>query len=264
MEKFLVSIALVCLVLQSNMAAALVIAKTKGFNQQQTKQIEQIVHDYLVKNPAVLVEAGKKLQEQEAAKEEARIEKIKNAIPKYKKEIFDTNSVGRAITGNANGKLIIAEFTQYQCGHCKAVAPVVDKLLKDNPEVQLITIYWPFSGSDAIYASKAALAAQKQNKFHELNQAMLAATDFLTKDKIDGIIKATTGLDAKKLIMDMEAQEAEFNAGFKANFTLASNLGIIGTPAFIFTNRDRTKFSFVPGQTSDTEGDLKKSLNEVK
>ncbi|CAL7960645.1 Outer membrane protein [Gammaproteobacteria bacterium] len=259
---YLVSVALVCITFQSNAVATSAAAKTEVFDQQQTKQIEQIVHDYLVKNPNVLVEASKKLQEQEAAKEEANIQKIKNIIPKYKKEIFDTNAASRVVTGNPNGKLIIAEFTQYQCGHCKAVAPLVDKLLKDNPEAQLITIYWPFFGNDAIYASKVALAAQKQNKFNELNQAMLATTDFLTKDKIDVVIKATTSLDAKKLLVDIEAKEID--VGLKANFKLAGDLGLIGTPTFIFTNKEMTKFSLVPGQTRDMEGDLKKSLNEVK
>jgi len=264
MKKFfyLASVALVGITLQSNAAVASVAAKTEVFNQQQTRRIEQIVYDYLIKNPDILVEASKKLQEQEAAKEEANIQKIKNTIPKYKKELFDTKAAGRIVTGNPNGKLIIAEFTQYQCGHCKVVAPLIDKLLKDNPEAQLITIYWPFFGNDAIYASKAALAAQKQNKLNELNQAMLATTDFLTKDKIDAVIKSIPGLDAKKLLADMEAKELD--AGLKENFKLAGDLGIMGTPTFVFTNKEMTKFSLIPGQTRNIENDLKKALNEVK
>ena len=89
------------------------------------KQIEQIVHDYLINNPTLLIEVGKKLQEQEISKDQARIQKIRNNIPKYKKEIFDTKSAGRAISGNLNGKIIITEFTQYQCPHCKNVAPII-------------------------------------------------------------------------------------------------------------------------------------------
>ncbi|MEI8054702.1 MAG: thioredoxin domain-containing protein [bacterium] len=254
---YLVSAFLMSIAIQNS-----AVAKTEVFDQPQIKQIEQIVHDYLVKNPSVLVEASKRLQEQEAAKEEANIKKIKRAISKYKKDLFDTKAAGRSVAGNPNGKLIIVEFTQYQCGHCKAVAPLVDKLLKDNPEAQLITIYWPFFGNDAIYASKAVLAAQKQNKFIELNQAMLVSTDFLTKDKIDAAIKTIPGLDAKKLFADMEAKELD--TGLKANLKLAGNLGIMGTPTFVFTNKEMTKFSLIAGQTHDIESDLKKSLDEVK
>lgn len=259
--SFLV-IALACITMQSNAIAAQEIAKAKAFDQEQTKQIEQIVHDYLVKNPEVLVEASKKLREQEAAKEEANIKKIESLIPKYKKELFDTKATGRVVTGNPNGKIIIAEFTQYQCSHCKSVAPLVDKLLKNNPEVQLITIYWPFFGNDAVYAAKAAMAAQKQGKFSELNQAMLATVDFLNKNKIDAVIKSTQSIDAKKLLVDIEAKELD--AGIKANFKLAGDLGLMGTPTFIFANKEMTKFSLIPGQTRDIEKDLTKALKEVK
>lgn len=236
-------------------------AKTKTFDQDQTKQIQQIVHDYVVNNPSILVEASQKLQEQEAEKEKVQIEQIKVNAVKYKKEIFDLKAAGRIITGNPNGKTIIAEFTQYQCPHCKTITPIIDKLLKDNPDTQLITIYWPFFGNDATYASKTALAAQKQNKFNELNRAMLATSDFLTKDKIDSIIKATPGLDAKKLLTDINAKDLD--TGLKNNFALAGKLGLIGTPTFIFTNKEMTKFSLIPGQTPNIENDLKKSLNEV-
>ena len=125
MKKFfyLASVALVGITLQSNAAVASVAAKTEVFNQQQTKQIEQIVHDYLIKNPDVLVEASKKLQE--VTKEETNIQKIKSNILKYKKELFDTKAAGRVIIGNPNGKLIIAEFTQYQRSHCKVVVPLL-------------------------------------------------------------------------------------------------------------------------------------------
>lgn len=252
---------LACVAIQSNAAVTPGVAKTEIFNQEQTKQIQQIVHDYLVNNPTVLVEAGKKFQEQEIAKEEASIKKIKDALPKYKKEIFDTKIAGRVVTGNPNGKIIIAEFTQYQCSHCKAVSPIVDKLLKDNPEAQLITIYWPFFGNDAVYAAKAALAAQKQNKFNELNQAMIASNDFLNKDKIDSIVKLISGFDTKKFYTDVASKELD--ASLKANFKLAGDLGLIGTPTFILTNKEMTKFSLIPGQTRNIEKDLKKSLDEV-
>ena len=185
---------LACIATQSN---AVEPVKTKAFDPDQIKQIQEIAGKYIVNNPSILVEASKKLQEQEAEKEKAQIEKIKINAVKYKKEIFDLKATGRIVTGNPNGKTIIAEFTQYQCPHCKTVAPIIDKLLKDNPDTQLITIYWPFFGNDAIYASKAALAAQKQNKFNELNQAMLATSDFLTKNKIDELIKATLVLMLK-------------------------------------------------------------------
>ncbi len=61
--------------------------------------------------------------------------------------------------------------------------------------------------------------------------------------------------------MDINAKDLD--TGLKNNFALAGKLGLIGTPTFIFTNKEMTKFSLIPGQTPNIENDLKKSLNEV-
>ena len=137
---------------------------------------------------------------------------------------------GRVVTGNLDGKVIVAKFIQYQCPHCKVVEPYIGKLLKENPDVKLITIYWPFYGNDAVYAAKAALAAQKQNKFNELNQALLAVPGFVTQEKVDDIIKTIPGLDVKKLHKDMNARALD--KGLKANIKLAQDLGLTGMPTF--------------------------------
>lgn len=238
------------------------VVKTTVFNQEQTHQIQKIVHDYVVNHPEIIIEAGKKLQEQEKTKEEAQLKTIKKNIEKYKKELFDTKTAGRVVTGNLDGKIVMVEFTQQQCSHCKAVTPIVDQLLRSNPEVQFITVYWPFFGEDAIYASKAAIAAQKQGKFEALKQAMNISRDFLNREKIDQIILTIPGIDAKKMHVDMNAND--LNNGIKANFKLAHDLGLMGTPTFIFANKEMTKFSFIPGQTEKIEDDLKKALNEVR
>lgn len=228
-------------------------------NPDQVKKIQQVASDYIVKNPQVLVEAGKKLQELE---EKARIEKIKTNISKYKNQIFDAKAPGRIILGNPQGKIIVAEFTQYQCSHCRLAVPVVANLLKNNPEVQLQVIYWPFLGNDSIYTAKALLAAKNQNKFEELEKVILAEQSPLTKDKTDSIIKSVKAIDSKKLFADIDSKEIE--NGLKANLDLAQKLELIGTPSFVFTNNDMTKISLIPGQTSHFEDDLAKSLRDVR
>ena len=233
--------------------------KKGSFSGQQLEQIQQIVHDYILENPGVIVEAKNKLQ---AQKEKELIEKIKLNAAKYKKQIFSTQAPGRIVTGNPDGKIIIAEFTQHQCYLCQTVKPFVAKLLTNNPETQLITIYWPFLNNDAIYAAKAVLAAQKQNKSTELNEKMIASHDPLTKEKIDSIIQSTPGIDVEKLRIDM--QDKKIDKGLQENFKLAANLELAGTPTIIFTNKEMTKFSLIPGQTPNLDKDLNQALNEVR
>lgn len=238
------------------------IAIAKDFNQNQIEQIQKIIHEYIVNNPRVILEAGKKLQEQAALKEKNQIEKMKNNVPKYKKEIFDDKIPGRIISGKPQGKIIIAEFTQHQCSYCKAVTPAIDKLLAKNPEIKFITIYWPFFGNDAVYAAKVAIAAQKQNKFYEVNKALINAQEFMTKDKINNLVKTIPKLDINKLNTDVNAKEIDDN--IKANFKLAEKIGLVGTPTLIFTNAEMTKFSIIPGQTPNIENDLNQALKEVQ
>lgn len=232
------------------------------FTPAQVQEIQKIAHAYIVNNPAVLIEASKKLQELELAKEADKLNKIKANIEKYKQDLFDDKAAGRMISGNPKGKIIITEFTQYQCHHCRDLAPTIDKVLKNNPEVKFITIYWPFFGNDAIYAAKAVLAAQKQGKYEQLHQGMLAAKDALTKDKIEQIIKTIPGIDINKL--NTEMKKPDVDKGLKANFTLAQNLGLMGTPTFIVTNNALTKFALVPGGITNIENVLQKSIQEVK
>jgi protein-disulfide isomerase len=247
------------IVLQNTTLAA---EPPKSFSPTQVKELEQIIHGYLVNNPQILIEVGKKLQGLEQQEKKEQIEQIKKNIPKYKKQIFDTKAPGRILLGNPDGKIIVAEFTQHQCPHCKATAATINKLLKNHPEIQRITIFWPFFGNDATYTAKAVLAAQKQNKAELLNLAFFDQDMFITKSKADDIIQSIPALDSKKLHSNMNNKE--FNNGLVANFKLAQDLNLIGTPTLIFANKEMTKFSLIPGQTINFEDDVTKALNDVR
>jgi protein-disulfide isomerase len=242
-------------------AAENTIDANRSFTTSQIKELEQIIHNYLVNNPQVLIEAGKKLQKQEQEEQKAKL--LENVI-KNKNRLFDAKALGRLVLGNPQGKIILTEFTQHPCQHCKSATIIVDKLLKNHPEIRFITVYWPFFGEDAAYTAKAVLAAQKQNKAKELNETMFFYHEPVTKNNFDIVIKSVTGLDAKKLHADMAVMEKELDAALKENFKLAQDLGLGGTPALIFANNTLTKFSVLPGQTAQFEEDLNKTLNEVK
>jgi protein-disulfide isomerase len=232
-------------------------AADNSFNATQTKAIEQITHNYLVNNPQVIVEAMKKLQADQADKE---ISKIKDVLPKYKKEIFDDSSAVRATIGNPKGKVLVAEFFSYQCPNCRMMESTVDNLIKINPELKVVFVPWPFENNDDVYAAKATFAAKKQGKFAELHSALMGAPDLLTKDSIDKFVSGVAGLDVKKLQDDMNDRAIE--NGLKDNFKLAQDLTFSGTPVFVFTNSAMTKYSVVPGRATPEE--MQKALDEVK
>lgn len=231
-----------------------------AFSAEQTEQIEQIIHNYLVsKNPQIMVEIAQKLQQQALTTEKDR---IKTATAKYSKDLFSSTLGGRITVGNPKGNTILAEFLSYECGHCRSTNKLIHSAIKANPDLQVIYIYWPFQGNDAVYAVKAVIAADQQGKFEELHNALMEAKDYLTKENIDKIAKTVSGLDMDKLQKDIKQQENAIDEGLKINFKLAENMKLIGTPTFITANRALTKFSVVPGEANEEE--LKKALDEVR
>ncbi len=229
---------------------------TNNFTPAQIKELEKITHDFLLNNPKILIEMGKKLQKEEQKEQK---NKIMAGAKKHKSRLFDSKAPGRLVLGNPEGKIILVEFTQHQCHHCKDATVVANNLLKNHPELKFIVIYWPFFGEDAVYTAKAVLASQKQNKAKELNEAMFAYKDPVTKDKADAVIKSVAGLNAKKLYADMAAMDKELDEALKENFNLAQDLNIVGTPALFLANKELTKIS-LPSEQKD----LEKALNEIK
>jgi protein-disulfide isomerase len=230
-----------------------------GFSQEQVKQIEQIIHNYLVnKNPQVMIEVAQNLQRQELDKEKIR---VKTGVMQHDKDIFNSNQLGRIVLGNPNGNIVLAEFLSYECGHCREMNPLVERLIKNNPNLKVILIYWPFQGNDAIYAAKVAIAAKAQGKFAQLHDAFMAFDASLNKDAVDKIVKKV-GLNEAKLQQDIKQMETAVDAGLLTNSKLAENLKLVGTPTFVVTNNTLTKFSVVPGAGSEAE--LTQAIGEVR
>ena len=215
--------------------------KNQSFSPAQVKQIEQITHDYLVKNPQVLVEAAKSLQSQQ---EEQMQTAAMQGIKENKNQLF--NNKLTPTTGNANAAVSVVEFFDYQCGHCKQMASAVKKL-ESNKNVNVIFKELPIFGGMSQVAAEAALASEKQGKFVAFHNALFDVQGPLNKDSIFDTAKKV-GLNVDQLKKDMNS--ADVKNQIQQNFQLAQNLKLMGTPAFVLTNKAQTQFEFVPGATS--------------
>ena len=49
-------------------------------------------------------------------------------------------------TGAKEPKLTIVSFTDYNCPYCKQFDPLLEKIVHDNPDIQLIVKLLPFKG----------------------------------------------------------------------------------------------------------------------
>lgn len=224
-----------------------------SFSPDQVKNIQQIVHDYLVQNPQVLIEASQALREQEQAKQQQVAMK---AIKANGQKIF--NDAQSPMAGNKDGTVTLVEFFDYQCGHCKAMEPIIENLVKKDANLRVVFKEFPIFGANSEFAAKAALAAMKQGKYWQFHEALMNAQNPINQAKVLQVA-GQVGLNVAQLQKDINSPEIAQQ--IKDNYQLAQKLQLIGTPAFIIANRTGSNIQFVPGAT-DQES-LQKLIDQV-
>jgi protein-disulfide isomerase len=203
-------------------------ARAADFTPDQRKAIESIIHDYLTKNPDVLLDALQAAEDK--IKGDAR-DKAAQALSTRRREIFDDPETPFA--GNPKGDVTLVEFFDYRCPYCKQVEPALEALLGEDRQLRLVYKEMPVLGADSVTASRAALAAKKQGKYDAFHRALM-----LLKGQINeaAVLKTaeSVGLDVERLKRDMASPEIA--RALKANTELAEALDIRGTPGFVIGN----------------------------
>lgn len=229
---------------------------TATFSAEQVTELQKIIRNYLVKNPQVLIEASQAYQEQELAKAKT---KTQQAIAKNTKSLF--SAANSPTVGNVNGDVTVIEFLDYQCAHCKEMSAVLEGLIKSDSKLRVVVKELPIFGGSSKFAAQASLAAMKQgsDKFMSLHKAILETAAPLTNEKILEAAKKS-GLNLVQLQTDMKDKTVDDQ--INANFKLAQELGLLGTPAFIVANRLGTHIEYIPGAV--TLDSLQKTISKVR
>jgi len=222
-----VAIALVLGIAASMLAAGPVVGADEPKLTQQ--EIEKIVHDYLLREPEVLAEALRRLQQRQSA---AAAQKAKQAVRDHQQALLSDQT--SPVEGNAQGKVTIVEFFDYRCVHCRRVASTLDQLVRSNASVRVVYKNFPVLGEPSVLAARAAVAAQQQGGWPKLHRAMLAYEGDFTTDSILAL-GASVGLDSAKLKTDMMSPATD--KALQANLALAAALGVDVTPAFVIGER---------------------------
>ncbi len=212
-------------------ASALVARPVVGADEPKLTQqeIEKIVHDYLLREPEVLAEALRLLQQRQSS---SAAQKAKQAIRNHQQALLSDQS--SPVEGNAQGKVTIVEFFDYRCVHCRRVASTIDQLVRSNASVRVVYKNFPVLGEPSVLAARAAVAAQQQGGWPKLHRAMLAYEgDFTTETLL--ALGTSVGLDSGKLKTDMMSPATD--KALQANLTLAAALGVDVTPTFVIGER---------------------------
>jgi protein-disulfide isomerase len=202
-------------------------ASSQAMSPADRKAIEDIVREFILKNPEIIVEAVQNLQDREKQDSNQRVKA--NLVAKRTELLNDPDTPAG---GNPKGDVTIVEFFDYRCGYCKRVMPALQEVLRTDKNVRFVFKEFPILGPESVAASKVALAAWlvDKEKYEALHWALMKATGALPESRL---MKVATdaGFDAKALKKAMD--DPKIDELIRRNYALAEALEINGTPAFI-------------------------------
>jgi protein-disulfide isomerase len=154
----------------------------------------------------------------------------------------ETNNVnidltGKTARGNENAKVVIVEFSDFQCPFCGRVQQTIEQILKDyNGSVKLYYKHFPLTQIHP-YAQKAAEAAElaaDQGKFWEYHDKLFQNQNNLDTESLKRYA-AELGLDTNKFNKGLESGEKA--AIVNKDLQEGLSLGVQGTPTFFINGR---------------------------
>lgn len=200
-------------------------ATAQEFTPSEAAQIEDIVRNYLIANPEVIVDALDELQRRE---ELAAAEAQRQAVANNRDALF--NNPDLPYLGADDPAVTIVEFMDYQCGYCKRMLPALQDLVTENPDLRIVLIDIPILGPTSVTAARAALAARYQDGYRAMHNRMMGFDGQLSEAAIFRFAEES-GLDLDQLRADMDRPEVADQ--IQLNLSLANALGVRGTPAYV-------------------------------
>jgi cyclophilin family peptidyl-prolyl cis-trans isomerase/predicted DsbA family dithiol-disulfide isomerase len=146
--------------------------------------------------------------------------------------------------GSKDALVTIIEYSDFQCPYCGQIVPVLNSLLKSNPQdLRVIYRHFPLNIHDkAIITAQAAEAAGVQGKFWEMHDLLFGSQADWSKQTpaefvpyITDKAKSISGLDIAKFTQDLNSQAVVDKV--KTALSSAESIGLDHTPFIVFNGR---------------------------
>ena len=186
-------------------------------NQMSQEKIEQIIENFLIKNPQLLRSVL------DNYKKDTELEKKKNAIESLK-------SLKNPGIFQKNADVTIYEFFDYNCGYCKSVVKTIMETISEDKRINVVFVEFPILSQESYTAAVAALASQKQNLYNKFHLSLMKIRGKVDNEKVFKTANEI-GLDIQKLKIDMN--NSDIAKRLSQNREIAKILNLNGTPAFI-------------------------------
>ncbi|MFO1203608.1 MAG: DsbA family protein [Tabrizicola sp.] len=186
------------------------------------------VRAYLLEHPEVLIEAMDVLQKREADA----------ALARDTKFITENHDLVYAnpndwVGGNPKGDITVVEFMDYRCGYCRKAYSEVDQLIKTDGKIRFVVKEFPILGDASMLSAQFAIALRQlhgDEAYAKAHDALMTLRGEPTVETLSRLAK-DMGFEAKPILDRMKAPEVL--AVIQANYAMAEQLDITGTPAFV-------------------------------
>ena len=186
-------------------------------NQMSQEKIEQIIENFLIKNPQLLRSVL------DNYKKDTELEEKKNAIESLK-------SLKNPGIFQKNADVTIYEFFDYNCGYCKSIVKTIMETISEDKRINVVFVEFPILSQESYTAAVAALASQKQNLYNKFHLSLMKIRGKVDNEKVFKTANEI-GLDIQKLKIDMN--NSDIAKRLNQNREIAKLLNLNGTPAFI-------------------------------
>ncbi|MCI5162121.1 MAG: disulfide bond formation protein DsbA [Candidatus Electrothrix sp. AX5] len=148
----------------------------------------------------------------------------------------DIDTAGSPFLGKEGAPISLVVFSDFQCPFCSKVQPLLDEILKKNPDkLKIVFKHLPLQmHKQAKPAALASIAAHEQGKFWQMHDALFTVSKDLSKENIEKAAK-DIGLDMEKFKKDLTSPTVQ--AKLKKDMVDAGKAGVGGTPTLFINGR---------------------------
>jgi len=139
--------------------------------------------------------------------------------------------------GPSRPHVTVVEFADFECPFCQQMAPLLDALSeKRKTTVSFVFKFMPLAmHPHGEIAARAAIAADRQGKFWEMNRRLFAAGTRLDEKDLDSYA-SELNLDMDRFHSDMRSEAT--GQRLAKDRKLADELGVKGTPTLFINGRE--------------------------
>ncbi|MCB1386333.1 MAG: DsbA family protein [Nitratireductor sp.] len=192
--------------------------------------VEQIVRDYLLANPELMLEVQQAL---EAKQDALRLAAQKKTLDEQHATIYDSKY--QMVIGNPQAKTTIVEFFDYNCGFCRRALADMNRILEDNDDIKFVLKEFPVLGEASLAAHRVSMSLIRNypELYPDFHRELLGH-DGRKDGDVALEIAGRLGADRQTLLDDLDNPESM--AAFSEVYELADGLGVTGTPSYVIGN----------------------------